>query len=305
MATTPTNVSSSAFSIVQLSGADDYGSKITNQALTNWLLETFDDYPSGFLAPVIPPAQITQEPRLTFGGFLNDFNDDHLVGMAINATGSPSYVTANTVVPITIGYGRHTTASHGFETTGCFATRLNITGRMKQLVQFSADLTGLVTDVATLTLDTTPTMPEFYPFGKIAFSIGTSFDDESYAAKTTSLLGFSATLNTGYTPDEYSDGAQYYGNINEDVKVMDLELRMAHNATSMAEWAKWDGGTASAAKIVLTSTAGSSTVTIQVFGYYHEFSQVEEAGKLVNVGKLRAYWDIAGTTHEAFEITPA
>ena len=304
MASTPSNVNSAEFTIVQLAGADDYGVQITNPGLNNWLYEEFDEYTGGLLAPVIPPAQITQEPSLTFSGFLNSVNDNHLVGMAINAAGSPTYVSANTVVPITIGYGRHTTASQGWATTGCFATRLNITGREKQMVQFSADLVGLVTDLATITLDTTPTMPEFYPMPKAVFSVGTAFD--TVVAKATTLVDFAVALNTGYSAQQFADGDQFYGNICEGKKVLDFTVTMAYNATSVAEWVKADGGNPSVLHIVLTSTA-SSTVTIQAFGYYVPGSWRWERreGKQCLVATLRAYWDISGAAHEAFEITPA
>jgi len=304
MAATPSNVNSAEFTIVQLAGADDYGTQITNPGLNNWVTEEFDQDASGLLVPLIPPAQITQEPPLEFGGFLNNLNDNHLVGMAINASGSPSYNLANTVVPITIGYGRHTTASTGWETTGCFATRLNITGREKQLAQFSASLVGLVTDVATLTLDTTPTMPEFYPMPKATFALGTTFD--TAVSKTTTLIDFALALNTGYTPQTYSDGNQYYGNVCESKKVCDLTLTMAYNATSLAEWVKYDARNPSCAQIVLTSTGGSSTVTIQVFGYYlNNWRWERREGKQALVGTLRGYWDLDGAVYEAFEITPA
>jgi len=288
MAVTPSNVSSAEFTVVQLAGTDDYGTEITGGGLSNWELETFDQYTGGFITPIIKPTQIKQYPRLTFGGFLNSVNDTHLVGMALDVDGTISYVSANTVVPITIGYGRHTTASQGFQTTGCFATRWNITGRANQLIQFTADLVGTATDVATLTHDTTPTIPAFYPWEKMTFKLGTAFG--TYTAAATTLIGFSWSLNTGYTPGFYAGGTQAYVNIDEGVKVLDLELRMAHNATSVAEWVKYDAVNPTSIELLLTDTA-TGTLKLETFGYYLNFRQEKEAGKLVLVGSLRAYYD--------------
>ena len=68
---------------------------------------------------------------------------------------------------------------------------------------------------------------------------------------------------------------------------------------------KYDAGNPTSVELLMTSTGGTNTCKLELFGYYMGFRQEKEKGKLILVGTVRAYVDITGdpAPDKAFAVT--
>ncbi len=264
------SITPTAFNVVQVGGVDQYGTRITQYGLQ---LEkaTFEDEEVGLLAAhVTPPTTIKENPALVWSGRLNALCDGEIIGMCLDADGSLSWDSLNTIVDKTIVYGDASTAGAGtgWQTTGCFGERLRLTARPNTMVEFTASLRGKVTTKKSdATIDVTPAQTEFFPFELMTCSIGTAFG--TYVAKAKLCLGWTMDLVTGYFPVFATDGNAYYADIGErKTKAMILDLTLGDNADAVTEYDKYRADNPTSIKFVMTSDGGSNTCTVQAYGHY-------------------------------------
>lgn len=210
----------------------------------------------GFGGPVVYPEEIKSRPELTVGGYLSSGIISTISGMC--GCGSAANFTAlRSPSAAVIDYGD--TIVGGFTTTGCVGTRLTITGRPNELVEFTLDCFGLTTAAGSVSAYTVADTI-FFPFERGTHGIGAD-----------TLLGFTLTFDTGYIPVYAMDGLAEtgYAEIGERGANVTLELVMAHNATSYTtEYGKYTGVTAVNPVIVVTGSDDTATCTIDVDGYY-------------------------------------
>ena len=214
----------------------------------------------GFGGPVVLPEIIKSRPELTVSGYLSSGIISTISGMCgcgeaadFSALRSPSAAIIDYGDVLLAGGG-------GFTTTGCVGTRLTITGRPNELVEFTLDAFGLTTAQGAVSALTAGDDAVFFPFER-----------GSYDSVTDTLLGFTLTFDTGYIPVYAMDGLAEtgYAEIGESGANVTLELVFAHNVTSYTtEYGKYTGVTAVNPVIVLKGSDDTATCTIDVDGYY-------------------------------------
>jgi len=166
---------------------------------------------------------------------------------------APSMTTANTpdqangIETFTFEYGDNVQA---YETEYCFATRLQISGAPNQVCQFTCDITGRQQTETSFTGNSLVSVQRF-PFNLAEFYIDTTGASLGSTQKTATLLGFTWTLETMFSPLYTGDGNLYFASLREDKKKVSLQMTLARNTTSEAERDKYDAKTTTFARIKL------------------------------------------------------
>lgn len=167
-------------------------------------------------------------------------------GSEITWTFTPGLTTANTpdiadgIDTLTFEYGDNTQA---YETEYCFATRLQISGAPNQVLQFTCDITGRQWTETSFTGALSLVATQRFPFNLARFYINATGASIGVTQATATLLGFTWTLETMFTPYYTADGALYFTGVREAKKRPVLQLTYARNATSEAERDKYDART--------------------------------------------------------------
>lgn len=286
-----------AFDIVKIGNLMDEGTRMTSFGMGHQF-HIFDDQTSGFLGIASAPVLLKEDPRLTWEGYLNTLNDGTLLSVCLDGDGDIDWDAANAPSITSFHYGATGGTTLGFVTSYCIGTRLQITGRPNELVAFTCDMFGLQTSLETLTAQV-PTARYYYPWERGVFSIGTAFG--TYVAKADTCFGFTINYDTGYYPQFALDGLQYYTGVGERKKACTVDIVMAQGATCLAEYAKWAAGTPTSYEFVLTASDGTTTFTIEVYGFYTAFDYGDQDGLMIANATMTGHYDASNT--EMFQIT--
>jgi hypothetical protein len=169
-------------------------------------------------------------------------------------TFAPGLTTANTpdiangIDTFTIEFGDTTQA---YEAEYCFATRLEISGAPNAPCKFTCDITGRQQTDTTFTGALTAQTVQRFPFNLGKFYIDTSGAGLGGTQKTSTLKGFTWTLETMFVPRYTADGNLYFAAVDEDKKKVELSLIYAWGATADAERTKYEGRTTTFPRIEL------------------------------------------------------
>lgn len=219
----------------------------------------------GHGSPIAVPEKITSHPELSIGGYLSAGLPAALAGMC-GCGGGADFSALRTPSKTAIAYGD---IAKSYSTTECVGSRLTITGRPNELVEFSLEAFGMTTTtgagVAAATGD-----KEFFPFERGSNS-GIGAD---------TLLGFTLSFTTGFVPVYAMDGLAEtgYAEIGDVGASCTLELALAH--TNEGEYGAYTGATETTIALTLTSPGGSSS-TISVTGYYTGFDYGGDVGGIL------------------------
>lgn len=212
----------------------------------------------GYGGPVVYPEKIKSRPELTIGGFLSSGIIDTIAAMC-GCGSAADFTGLRTPTAQSISYGD--TEVGGFDTTECIGTRLTITGRPNELVEFTLDCFGMTTTSAGVLTAPAIADVDFFPFERGS--------QTNIGADT--LLGFTLTFDTGYFPVYTMEGLADtgYAEIGEHGANVMLELVLAHNAASYGtEWVAYKDTTVRNPIITLADSNDVAGCTIDVDGYY-------------------------------------
>lgn len=288
-----TTIAPTCFGVVELpEGTGRQGLTCTTGA-ANYL--RFHTFPAayGYGGPAAYPDKIKSRPELTIGGFLSHGIVSTITDMC-GCAATADFSALRTPTAKDIVYGD--TQVGGFKTTGCVGTRLTITGRPNELVEFTLDAFGLTTAADTLTAPAIADI-KFFPFER----------GSNTGIGTDTLLGFTLTFDTGYFPVYAMDGLADtgYSEIGEIGASVTLELTYAHNTTSYTtEYAKYTGVTAVNPILTLTASDGSTTCIINVDGYYTDWGFPGDVdGLIVHTATVTGH--VLVTDHTMLQLTPS
>jgi len=243
---------------VSVGGTAQQGSVLTRANATYHRYHIYDNETTGYSAIVSKPGDMNDMPQLTWSGYLTAANKSTIAGLcALSSTPDFSASLVSSISKKTVIYGD--TQVGAFSTTGCFGTRLQISGRPNELVRFSVDMIGSTTTKTTVSAAAI-TDVEFFPFER-----GTqTFNDDT-------LLGFTITFNAGFYPRFSMDASTGYSGVSEGMHSLIAEFVLAHNSTSYStEYGRYSALTRVDPTITLIGTQGSTCV-IALGGYYTDW----------------------------------
>jgi len=201
--------------------------------------------------------------RLVWGGDLNHRHVVYPLGMAIRGnitptqpdstnepsaylwTYAPGLTTANTP-DIANGIDTHTFEFgdnlQAYETEFCFATRLEISGRPGEAVQFVCDITGRQRTDTTFTGALTAQTVQRFAFNKAKFYVDTSWAGLGGTQKSGLLKAFTWSLETQFSASFGADGNLYFYQVDKEAKkAVELRLTYARNSDADSERTKFEG----------------------------------------------------------------
>lgn len=219
----------------------------------------------GHGSPIAVPEEIKSRPELSIGGYLSSGLPAALASMCGCGSGA-NFSALRTPSKLAIAYAD---VAGGYSTSDCVGSRLTITGRPNELVEFSLEAFGMTTATSGA-LAAAEGDVEFFPFERGSNS-GIGAD---------TLLGFTLSFTTGlvpvYTMDALAETG--YAEIGDVGATCTLEMALAH--TNEDEYSAYTAVTETTIALTLTSPGGSSS-TITVTGYYTGFDYGGDVGGIL------------------------
>lgn len=258
------NIPGTCFAIVSVGGTVHQGITCRSGGADYFRFHTFPAA-YGHGSPIVVPEKIKSRPELSIGGYLSAGLPAALAAMSGCGSGA-DFSALRTPSKTAIAYGDITKS---YSTSDCVGSRLTITGRPNELVEFSLDAFGMTTATGGA-LAAVIEDKEFFPFERGSNS--------GIGAET--LLGFTLIFNTGFAPVYAMDalGETGYSEIGDIGATCTLELALAH--ANESEYSAYAGVTNTTVALTLTSSEGSSSV-ITVTGYYTSFDYGGDAGGIL------------------------
>lgn len=258
-------IAGTCFSLVSVGGSQQ-GSILTQANTAYHRYHIYDNETTGYSVIVSKPGDMNDMPQLTWSGYLTPSSCSAIAGLCALG-GSPDFSEGlvDSISKQTVVYGD--TQTGAFSTSGCFGTRLQITGRPNELVQFSVDMIGSTT-TTTSALSANTANEEFFPFERGSSTFGSG-----------ALLGFTITFNTGFYPRFSIDGSTGYSGISEGMHSLTAEFMIAH-ASSSTEYGNYGANSPTGPTIILIGTEGSTCV-IALGGYYTDWQYGDAGGIMV------------------------
>jgi hypothetical protein len=219
----------------------------------------------------------------------------------------PGLTTANTpdiangIDTFTIEVGDNEQA---YESEFIFTRTLTIEGAPNGVCTFSWDVTGRqlteTTKTAALSMNTAF---QRFPFNLAKFYVDTSVANWGTTQKTGLLLGFTVTFETQFTPLYATDGALYYTAVNEDKKMVRVDLTFRRGTDSEAEKDKYDTPSTTYHRLALFGPteldSGQSNppyLYIDYAGRYTDWSDLgDEGGSSTESVSLETVYDATGS----------
>lgn len=272
-----TTLGPTCFSVVSVGGTAQQGSILTRANAAYHRYHIYDNETTGYSAVVSKPGDMNDMPQLTWSGYLTAGNKAAIAGLfALSGTPDFSSGLAASISKKTVNYGNTQVGS--FSTTGCFGTRLQISGRPNELVRFSVDMIGSTTTTTTISRASI-TDVEFFPFERGTQTFGSD-----------TLLGFTVTFNAGFYPRFSMDGSVGYSEVSEGMHSLVAEFILAQNSTALSHYSRYSGNSRSTPTITLIGTQGSACV-IALGGYYTDWQYGDQDGTMVAHAILSGVYD--------------
>lgn len=213
-----------------------------------------DDLETGKLSSFERSIVVGEMAKLPFESDANYEQLGYLLGMAIKGaitptgptdgqyvwTYLPNLTASNAVDTYTIKYGDDIQA---FYSPFVFATDLEISGTLDEAVKVKSNLVGQFITPGTFTSLTNPTTltPVITNTGKLY--IDTTWAGLGVTNKAATLIDFSYKISNGINAVKYLDGFIYYTDRAEKKRHVELDLTLAFNSVSYAEFAKFIAST--------------------------------------------------------------
>jgi hypothetical protein len=178
-----------------------------------------------------------------------------------------------------------------------FVTDFTLTGAPRQAVQVSANWKGRQIGPQAYTAALALQSVEEVLFGKATLYIDdVSAIPAATTAKSNTLLGFTLNINTGFVPVFTANGQVYFDFVKQVAPEITLDVTFEHDATSIAEKAKWLARTPRLVRIYITgstiangSTYAGKALIIDLAGHWETFTKIDEQdGNDIVTGTLRA-----------------
>jgi hypothetical protein len=274
-----TQLAGKCFTVVSAGGTAQQGSILTRSNAAHKRLYLYPNQTTGYSALVIKPGDMRDMARMTWAGFLNAGNKIAIADLcAISGTPDFSASLVASISALTVVYGD--TSVGAWSTTECFGTRLRLTGKSGELVQFSLEMVGKATTTTTVSAPAIAEA-EFFPFEKGTQDIGAD-----------TVLAFDIDYRTGFFARFAPDGEPGYSGINESLRqrMLRARLTLAQNAVAEAEYAKYAAQTAVTPTLSLSGSAGTGCA-IALGGYYTDWRDGEFERMMVNIATLTGVYD--------------
>jgi hypothetical protein len=285
------------------------------------------------------PFQVGKEVELEFEG---EFYDRLAVFMFSNAirgnvtptqpddsnepnhylwTFQPSMTAPNTpdqtngIDTFTLEFGDNV---QGYETSHLYTVSVEITGTADEAVMASWTIRGQQIGEVTFTGALSAPAAKYFAFNNAQFFIDTSYAGIGGTQKTGMLRAFTATFETQFTGRVSADGQLYFGGLNENVKMVTLEMTYWRDDTNTeAEFDKYQAQTMTYIRIALIGdgemdSGQSNPPYVYLDGAYRytEWPELgEEDGTSVVTVTAESFYDATaanmmtwsvGTTMDAF-----
>jgi hypothetical protein len=139
-----------------------------------------------------------------------------------------------------------------YETEYCFATSLEITASANEQVEFTWSITGAQITETTLTAALTEQTVQYFPANLVNFYIDDSYANLGTTEKSDTLMNWTWTYETQFTPRYSASSTLLFSGVNEDKKSTQLEMDYYRDATSELEKDKYDARTTTYIRIAIT-----------------------------------------------------
>ena len=182
----------------------------------------------------------------------------------------------------------------------CFVREFNLSGNAGEVVNVSATWQGRQWSTTTYTgAISVPTVEEIL-FQKAKLYID---DTDTYPAttqKSNTFLNFDLSVTTGIQAINTGDGELYFSFTKQIMPEIVLQVTFEHDATAVAEKAKWRAGTARSVRIEVTGSAAAvagdnytyKTLFIDLVGKWETFEAIgEQDGNDIVTGTLRCRYN--------------
>ncbi len=187
-----------------------------------------------------------------------------------------------------------------YETEFLYTTQIEISGVVNEPVQATWTTQGRQVTESAKTGALTAPAAAYFPFNLSKFSIDTSYANLGNTQKTGMLRAFTWTLETAFTPLFAGDGNLYFVALNEDRKMVQLELTYYRDGTN-SEAAKdiWESQATTYIRIELNGdtemdAAQGNPEYLRLDGAYKytEWPTIEdEEGTAVVTVNLESFYD--------------
>jgi len=128
----------------------------------------------------------------------------------------------------------------GYEIEYCVAETITLTGTGNEPVEYTWEMFGRQVAKTTFTPALSVVEPQFFVSNLVKFYIGSTYANIFDTQKTDTLLSWTLTLATGFSPRYPADGILQFGGVNEAKKMISLELEYLRGTNSEAEKDKYD-----------------------------------------------------------------
>ena len=262
-----TTYAGACYAVTEAGGAAQYGSTLTRSNAAHKRLFLYPNQSTGYGSLVVEPGDMRDLSRMTWAGFLNGSNKGIIAG-ACALLGSPDFSErlVDSIATTTIAYGG--VGAGGYSASGCFGTRLRLSGRSNQLVRFSLEMVGKATTSVSVSSPGAGDSVDFFPL-----ELGTG---------GVNILGFDIDYRTGFFARFAPDGSQGYTAINESLGQRQLQatLFLAQNSDAMTQFTSYAGVGQAAHTLSLAGYDGSGCV-IELRGYYTDWQAGNVGGIMV------------------------
>jgi len=186
-----------------------------------------------------------------------------------------------------------------------FVENLRIAGNAQEAVMMSADWTGRQVAPGSFTAALTLEAVEEILFQKAKFYLDTSGGTFGGTQKTSTVIAFDFSMDTGWQPQFTADGNLYFTFKKQVGPEATLEVTFEHDATAVAVAAAQLAETEQLARVIvegsaLTTAAGYTykTLIIDLAGKWEEVSPLgDQDGNDIRVGTLRGRYNVTASDY--------
>ena len=181
----------------------------------------------------------------------------------------------------------------------CVLQNIEISMALGDVAKLRADMIGRPMSATSFETITLPTVEDIVA-AKMTLDIDATWAGLGDTAVTAMLTSAAMRFPTGLVPVKYADGTQYFSDVAENKRSMELDLTYLHSTTAVTEWGYLAAGTRRFIRLeVLGSLIGGSNynlLRIDVCGTYESWSKPgDKDGETVTTIKLTSEYDPTST----------
>ena len=178
----------------------------------------------------------------------------------------------------------------------CVLQNIEISLALGDVAKLKADLIGRPMSTTSFETIALPTVEDIVA-AKMTLDIDATWAGLGDTAVTAMLTSGAMRFKTGLVPVKYADGTQYFSDVAENKRSMELDLTYLHSTTAVTEWGYLAAGTKRFIRLeVLGSLIGGSNynlLRIDVCGTYESWSKpADKDGETITTIKLKSQYDV-------------